>query len=75
MGRLCVNIYHIVDFEWRNPESEYFDEKIILKMKDDQNTRYSFEVDFKYLKKLHDKHSDRLYCPENLTYKIIYNTV
>lgn len=51
-------------FEWKNPE--YFDENRILKMKDDQKIGYLFEVDLKYSKKLHDKHSDLPYCPENV---------
>ena len=51
-------------FEWRN--LEYFNEERILKMKDNQKIGYLFEVDLKYPKELHDKHSDLPYCPENV---------
>ncbi|XP_065211441.1 uncharacterized protein LOC135839374 [Planococcus citri] len=51
-------------FWWANPND--FTYSRILKMKDNQNKGYLFEVDLSYPETLHDYHSDLPYCAENI---------
>lgn len=49
-------------FKWCEDE---FTEELILKIADDSNTGYIFEVDLEYPANLHNLHSDYPFCPEN----------
>ena len=52
-------------FKWINDVTE-IDEKFIKNYDEDSDKGYILEVDVKYLKKLHDLHSDLPYFPKRM---------
>src|SRR5690606_23052152 len=66
-GWAMANYLPYKNFKWESANE--FDEEKIMKLEDESDIGYFFEVDLDYPKELHDLHNDYPLAPENLLIK------